>query len=532
LAEEELERKANLQRLLVKISSDYINIPLSEVENSINKSMAEIGVFVKVDRVYIFDYNYEIETTSNLYEWCAEGIEPQIEHLQNLPFNEVPVWIETHSRGETIVVPNVFELPPSNFREMIEVQGIQSLVAIPMMDGKNCIGFVGFDAVKGLRSFSNEERDLLELYAQMLVNVSQRTDYLKQIQQAKNDIEEINRGLELQVQEKTKTNLELAKSISDQEKMVTIGEIASGIAHDLNTPLGAIKSGAENIRYTLETLFHDTIYKCNPKQIELACERASKTEIELFVGGLQQRKETEKFRNYLGENFSNISTEQIEILALGFVKNRVNIQDSQLIAEIVNSPNSKEFLELIYHIQMTRNFVDTILSSGERASQVINDLRSFIRDKKSSDKAEINIQQNIATVLNIFNYELKRNTDVQFIVDPTLTIIGIDIRLFQLWSNLIKNAIESMSEIEQRGLLRIVSSQTDKHILVSVENNGPKIPQEIQDRIFEKFFTTKASKNGSGLGLSIVSSVIQEHNAELELFSNDLVTKFIVKFKK
>jgi PAS domain S-box-containing protein len=532
VAEAKLARKTELQQLLVKISSDYINIPLSAVEASINKSMAEIGTFVQVDRVYVFDYNYEKETTSNLYEWCAEGIDPQIEHLQNLPFSTVPIWVETHSRGESIVVPNVFELPQSDFREMIEVQGIKSLVAIPMIDGKKCIGFVGFDAVKGLRSFSDEERDLLELYAQMLVNVSQRTDYLKQIQQAKNDIEEINKGLELQVQEKTKTNLELAKSIADQEKMVTIGEIASGIAHDLNTPLGAIKSGAENIRYTLEMLLHDTINKCNPKQIELACERASNTEIELFVGGLQQRKEMELFRNHLRDNFTNLSAEEIQILSTGLVKNRVNIKDDLLISEIVNSPNSKEFLDLIYHIQMTRNFVDTILSSGERASQVVNDLRSFIRDKKSSDKTEINIQQNIATVLNIFNYELKRNTEVQFLVDPTLTITGIDIRLFQLWSNLIKNAIESMSEIEQRGLLRIVSSQTVSHILISIENNGPKIQQEIQDRIFEKFFTTKASKNGSGLGLSIVSSVIQEHNAELELFSNDLVTKFIVKFKK
>jgi PAS domain S-box-containing protein len=532
LAEEELERKANLQRLLVKISSDYINIPLNEVENSINKSMAEIGEFVQVDRVYVFDYNYEKETTSNLHEWCAEGIEPQIENLQNLSFSDVPIWVETHSRGESIVVPNVQELPQSTFRELIEVQGIQSLVAIPMMDRNKCIGFVGFDAVKGLRIFSEEERDLLELYAQILVNVSHRADYLRQIQKAKSDIEEINRGLELQVQEKTKTNLELAKSIADQEKMVTIGEIASGIAHDLNTPLGAIKSGAENIRYTLETLFHDTIYKCTPEQIGFACERASKTQIELFVGGLQQRKETGVFKAFLKENYSHLSSGEIESLAMGLVKNRVNIHDTDVISSIVSVANSKDFLELIYHIQMTRNFVDTILSSGERASQVINDLRSFIRDKKTSDKTLINIQQNIATVLNIFNYELKRNTDVQFLVDSSLSIVGIDIRLFQLWSNLIKNAIESMSDIEQRGLLRIVSSQTDTHITISIENNGPKIPQEIQDRIFEKFFTTKASKNGSGLGLSIVSSVIQEHNAELELFSNELVTKFIVKFKK
>jgi PAS domain S-box-containing protein len=531
-AEEELDRKANFQKLLVKISSDYINIPLNEVKDSINKSMAEIGRFVQVDRVYVFDYNFDNETTSNIYEWCAEEIEPQIENLQNIPFSEIPVWIDTHSQGKSIIVENVQELPESNFREMIEVQGIQSLVAIPMMDGEKSIGFVGFDAVKGLRRFSNEEMNLLELYAQMLVNVSQRTDYLKQLQQAKDDIEEINRGLELQVQEKTKTNLELAKSISDQEKMVTIGEIASGIAHDLNTPLGAIKSGAENIRYTLETLFHDTIYKCSPKQIEMACERASKTQIELFVGGLQQRKEMGLFKSYLKENFPALNSNEIETLSTGLVKNRVNIQDTDLISSVVSVENSKEFLELIYHIQMTRNFVDTILSSGERASRVINDLRSFIRDKKTSDKTAINLQQNIGTVLNIFNFELKRNTDVQFIVDSDLSITGIDIRLFQLWSNLIKNAVESMSELDQRGLLRIVSSQTDKYIIINVENNGPKIPQEIQTKIFEKFFTTKSAKNGSGLGLSIVSSVIQEHNAEIEMFSNDLVTKFIIKFKK
>jgi signal transduction histidine kinase len=366
----------------------------------------------------------------------------------------------------------------------------------------------------------------------MLVNVYKRLDYIRELNDSKQKIEEVNASLEQRVIENTKRNLDLSKSIIEQEKLATIGEISAGIAHDLNTPLGAIKSGAENIRYTLETLFHDTIYKCSPKQIEMACERASKTQIELFVGGLQQRKEMGLFKSYLKENFPALNSNEIETLASGFVKNRVNIDDSDLILSVVSVENSKDFLELIYHIQMTRNFVDTILSSGERASRVINDLRSFIRDKKTSDKTAINLQQNIGTVLNIFNFDLKRNTDVQFIVDSDLSITGIDIRLFQLWSNLIKNAVESMSELDQRGLLRIVSSQTDKYIIINVENNGPKIPQEIQTKIFEKFFTTKSAKNGSGLGLSIVSSVIQEHNAEIEMFSNDLVTKFIVKFKK
>jgi PAS domain S-box-containing protein len=532
IAEREIELKAKFQRILVEISSKYINIPIDSVNTSIDESLARIGNFVDVDRVYVFDYNYEKQTSSNLFEWCAEGIEPQLENLQDIPFEFIPVWVSKHSKGESIIVPNVKELPHSQFRKLIEEQDIKSLIAIPLMDQEGCIGFVGFDSVKALRTFNNEERDLLELFAQMLVNVSRRTDSIKEIERARKEIEEINIGLEKQVQEKTKMNLDLAKSISDQEKMVTIGEIASGIAHDLNTPLGAIKSGAENIRFTLEALFKDTIWKCSPDQISSACQRASETKIELFVGGLQQRRELNIWREFLSQNYKNLTEGEVELFTNGMVKNRISINDSELIQKIISSTNPAQFFDLMFHIQMTRNFVDTILSSGERASQVINDLRNFIKDQKSSDKTRVNLNQNIGTVLNIFSYELKKNIDVQFNVSPQLEIIGIDIKLFQLWSNLIKNAIESMNEIDQRGLLRIFSTETDSQICIQVENNGPKIPEEIQNKIFEKFYTTKGHKNGSGLGLSIVSSVIQEHDAEIELTSTEMATKFTVKFKK
>jgi len=531
-AERELELKASFQRILVEVSSKYINIPIESVNSSIDDSLARIGKFVDVDRVYVFDYNFENQTSSNLFEWCAEGIEPQIDNLQEIPFEYIPVWLEKHSKGESIVVPNVKELPSSQFKELLEDQDIKSLIALPLIDREGCVGFVGFDSVKSLRTFNEDERDLLELFAQMLVNVSRRTDSLKQIERARREIEEINIGLEKQVQEKTKMNLDLAKSISDQEKMVTIGEIASGIAHDLNTPLGAIKSGAENIRFTLEALFKETIWKCSPEQISVACRRASETKIELFVGGLQQRRELNVWREYFSEHYAHLPKEEVEVYINGMVKNRISIEDKEIIQNIISSTNPTEFFDLMFHIQMTRNFVDTILSSGERASQVINDLRNFIKDQKSSDKTMVNLNKNIGTVLNIFSYELKRNIDVHFNVNPLLEIYGIDIKLFQLWSNLIKNAIESMGEIDQRGLLRIFSAETDSHVTIQVENNGPKIPEDIQNKIFEKFYTTKGHKNGSGLGLSIVSSVLQEHDAEIELISTEMVTKFIVKFKK
>lgn len=531
-AEKELELKAQFQRVLVDISSKYINIPVEMVNSSIQESLARIGEFVNADRVYVFDYNHEKKTCSNIFEWCTSETIPQIDNLKNIPFSEMPVWIKAHFKGESIIVPNVSGLTKSKFKELIEIQQIKSLIAIPLMDGENCVGFVGFDSVKQYRSFNDDERDLLELYAQMLVNVFSRTKNLKQLEKAKQEIESINIGLEKQVQEKTKMNLDLAKSISDQEKLVTIGEIASGIAHDLNTPLGAIKSGVENIRFTLNNLLKDTIWKCTEEQIQLANKRASEVEVELFVGGLKQRRELGEFKDFICSTYPNLPEDKIDFFANGFVKNRIKIDEVDLIEDIILADNSSDFLDLLYYIQITRNFIDTILTSGERATQVINDLRSFIKEKKSSDKGIVNLNQNISTVLNIFNFELKKNVNVQFNVDPKIEVYGIDIKLFQLWSNLIKNAIESMNEIDRPKLLKITSFESKDYYQINVENNGPVIPAEIKEKIFEKFYTTKGHKNGSGLGLSIVSSVIQEHDALLELESNELVTKFIIKFKK
>jgi len=251
-----------------------------------------------------------------------------------------------------------------------------------------------------------------------------------------------------------------------------------------------------------------------------------------LIGGLKMRKELLAAKDFIKSNYPEISERDFELMANGIVKNRIDIKDKELIDQVYKSENKEEYLSLIYHIQMARSFIDTILTSGERATNVIQNLRNFIKERKSAEKAKVNLKDNINTVLNIFNYELKRDIDVQFNVDEKIEIVGLDIKLFQLWSNLIKNAIESMQEMEGQKFIRIVSQEKEHSVSISVENNGPMIPQEIQSRIFEKYFTTKGHKSGSGLGLSIVASVIEEHSANIELKSTELVTKFIVTFKK
>jgi signal transduction histidine kinase len=531
LSKEILQKNILFQSILMDMATKYINLSVDMVETTINDSLAQLGRFVDVDRVYIFAYDHKSKTASNTYEWCAEGITPQINSLQYIPFSDIPYWIETHTKGEEIVVEDAISLPESTFKTMLLNQEIKSLITLPLMKGKKCFGFVGFDSVLDFRLFYEDEKYLLRMFGQMLVNVENQTNYIKQINESTKEIHNINTDLELIVAEKTKRNIELSKSISDQEKLVTIGEIASGIAHDLNTPLGAIKIGAESLRYTISELFNNVVPKCTPEQIHFACERAFLKQGELFVGGLQQRKELREFEAYLEDAFPELEHESNEIASM-MVKSRIELNEVSVIRDIIESNNRKELLSLIYNVQLNRNFIETILSSSERAAKVVQDMRSFIKNPKNQNKSLVNLKDNISTVLNIFNYELKRNVDVQLNVPKELSIIGVDIKLFQLWSNLIKNAIESMDERKERGELIITAKEKNNSIQVDVQNNGPEIPVEIQKNIFEKFFTTKAERNGSGLGLSIVKNVVEEHNATISVSSIPGSTIFKITFKQ
>ncbi|MDG1841646.1 MAG: PAS domain S-box protein [Crocinitomicaceae bacterium] len=522
---------ARFQDLLMKISSVYINIPLDTLEKEIVVSLEIIGKFINVERVYVFEYNHQKKCASNLFEWCAEGISPQMQTLQAIPFDKMPIWRKRHFKGKEIHIPDIQKLARGKFRKIIESQEIKSLISIPMMDGKKCLGFVGFDSVREKRSYTEEEKSLLKLYAQMLVNVSNRVDHIKQIEESKKQIEEINANLEQIVIDKTKKNLQLSRSIANQEKMVTIGEISAGIAHDLNTPLGAIKIGAESLLYSLQGLFKGTFSSSSEEQLNFAYAYASKilNDKELFVGGLKARKERKVAYEYLLEK--NLPKDiDVDKFADFMVKNRVNVNNHKLLNKVLNSSNPLAFMELIYHAVMLRSFIQTIMVSGEKATKVVQDLRSFIKDPVFSEKRDVVLKKSIATVLNIFNYELKKNIEVKFDVDESLSIQGYDIKLFQLWSNLIKNAIESMESLTTPKKLSICAERNEKHIELIFENNGPEIEKKVLNQIFDKFFTTKAHKNGTGLGLSIVKNVIDEHDAKITVISKKEATKFIIYF--
>jgi PAS domain S-box-containing protein len=176
-SEEALQRQTRLQEMLMQISSTYISVPLDRVDALVEVSLGELGQLVAADRASVFAYDFERHISRNTHEWCASGIAPQTHRLQALPNALTPERVAAHLRGETLSIPDVDALAPdSTARQVLAPQGIKSTIAVPMMDGERCLGYVEFDALRRHHAYSQTEQRLLTVFAQMLVNVQRRRD--------------------------------------------------------------------------------------------------------------------------------------------------------------------------------------------------------------------------------------------------------------------------------------------------------------------------------------------------------------------
>jgi PAS domain S-box-containing protein len=194
IMEENMVQQSYLKELLMEISSGFINLPLEHVDEAVNNALRRMGEFVNADRAYTFDYDWDRNVCDNIYEWCDEDISPEIENLQGVPLEMMVEWVDIHKIGEAMYVPDVFALPINDgVRQLLEPQGVKSVLSVPMMNEGQCIGFVGFDSVRRHHTYSDVELQLLKMFAQMLANVKLRKQIFDQLLIAKEKAEESNR---------------------------------------------------------------------------------------------------------------------------------------------------------------------------------------------------------------------------------------------------------------------------------------------------------------------------------------------------
>lgn len=224
---QELQHQSELQELVMEVSSAYINMPLDEVDIGLDISLRKLASFVDADRAYIVSYNTKAKQFSNTYEWTGQNIPPLMDSLQNISFDVIPEWIESHFNGQTIFIRDIQEMSQSQTKDFLQEQGIKSLLAVPMMNEDSCEGFVGFNWIQEYHDFSKDEQHVLEIFAKMLVNIQLRKE-------TEATIRKTNKRLE----ETVRLSRDLA--IKAETANIAKSEFLANMSHEIRTPLNGV----------------------------------------------------------------------------------------------------------------------------------------------------------------------------------------------------------------------------------------------------------------------------------------------------
>ncbi len=299
------------------------------------------------------------------------------------------------------------------------------------------------------------------------------------------------------------------------EKMGALGNLIAGIAHEINTPIGAINASVGNISVSIDSSMSN-IYRLMT--------RLSKAELIIFlkiIGFVEKNKPTlisREKRYYkklvlekLVENKIN-NLESISELIM-----YLNLYDDiEKIIPLLNVNEAEFILKAVKDIYSIQKNTLNIKLAVDKASKVIFALRKFIHKDQSGVKEKADLIENIETVLVLQHNQLKQGIEVIRNFDNTPLINCYPDELIQVWINLISNAIHAMNN---KGILTITIKNLGSSVKVSIADTGHGIPAEIRNKIFEPFYTTKKSGEGTGIGLDIVQRIIEKHNAGIELQS-------------
>ena len=254
-------------------------------------------------------------------------------------------------------------------------------------------------------------------------------------------------------------------SLVQSEKMAAIGQLASGIAHEINNPMGFVKSNID--------ILHKYFYRV----IE-------------YLTFVQDRINEKEFANY---------------------------QDFHQWAAIINNQYKALKIDLILS-ELEGIFTDS--ESGiNRITEIVQSLRVFARSSRDEDK-DMNVLLDLVNqVVLITRNEVKFVANVEIEVPDDIVIYCNRIQLGQVFVNIILNSVQAIKSQNRSdlGLIKIIARKEGQNILLWFIDDGPGIPEEYILKLFEPFFTTKEIGQGTGLGLSISYDIIvNKHNGSIE----------------
>ena len=325
-------------------------------------------------------------------------------------------------------------------------------------------------------------------------------------------------------------NMEIVKQtftkLISSEKLAVLGQISAGVAHEVNTPLGAIKSSAEESSHAFKDVLLSFMWltkTLNENEKDMFLEFIATTNPD---NATLSTKEEREIKKNMRNKFAALGIENSHFISDRLVQ--IGIYEiTPSLEKLAKQEHFEKLVMLTYNIFNQRRNNQTILLAVDKASRIVKALKTYLHTTGSEEMETINLRVNFETVLTIYHNRIKQGVQLIKNYENVPEISGYPDRLNQVWTNLIINALQAM---DNKGILTIGIKKEGDYITVSIKDTGKGIPKAIQEKIFEPFFTTKVSGEGSGLGLDIIKHILHEHAALISFDSVEgLGTTFYVK---
>jgi len=318
--------------------------------------------------------------------------------------------------------------------------------------------------------------------------------------------------------------------LRQSEKMAQLGTLTAGIAHELNNPASAALRGSEHLNTAIENFFQiyqkiSTLgfskeqWNSVVKYYDHAHKRAADP---VDLDSLERSDREEELEIWLDENKIEKGSEYAPILVnLGF-----SITDLDKFKSTFPGSQLDPSLNWLCTIFTIFSLLAEINQGTSRIGEIIKSLKSYVYLDQASVQL-IDIHEGLDNTLVMLRSKI--NTDItleRHYADDLPKIQAYGSELNQVWTNLIDNALDAVDGV---GKITIKTSQKDDWVLVEIEDSGPGIPKDVQQKLFSPFFTTKPLGKGTGLGLNISFNIIQKHNGQIKVFSHPGSTRFTVQ---
>lgn len=506
------QRQSELLALLVEISNTFINLPACQFDAELNRSLRRLGSFVKADRFFVFSYDFHKNIATNTHEWCEEGIEPMIDHLQASDVGELHQWVACHRQGLMMKVPSVQDLAGDDpLRALLEPQQIKTLITMPLMEGEACVGFIGLDYVQQQHDFNVWEEKLLSVFARMLANAKSRIRLLEEISQGEAFLNAVieNSPAVFYVKDPEGAYLRVNSKwteISGLTRKETLGKTDSEIFHDglrvRELRDETEKGGARHLE----------------EMVRLGGECRQFYTIEFPVGGdTAQQPYTAGISTDVTE-IKKLQAERQDRERAEAVIREKNLFLAKMSHEIRTPLNailgfSRLLLQEIRHLPGPAEKMRVVQKNAEHLATMIDDMLGFAR-LDSHKMAVVPATFHLGCFFGDLAEDFRLRTEerglrfqVEFHPHLQQEVSGDANKLRQILTNLLTNALKFTEEGSIALRAQPAAGDGGLWVRFEVEDSGCGIPAEEQSLLFQEYFQGVSGKKagGTGLGLTIAN---------------------------